>query len=107
MINNVKGIYSPTFCHGYIGVAYIYWRFYEMTGIIEFEKYANQLSDKIWEFYSENNPFGFKDIEYIGSTHQIGLLSGVVGILLPLLAIYGYKETKWDNAFMLGSFFDE
>lgn len=65
------------------------------------------MSDKIWGFYSENNQFGFKDIEYTGSTHQIGLLSGVVGSLLPLLAIYGYKETKWDNAFMIGEFFDE
>lgn len=107
MINNIKGIYSPTFCHGYIGVAYIFWRFYEMTGIDEFKKYANQLENKIWEFYSESNPFGFKDIEYTGSTNQIGLLSGVVGILLPLLAINGYKETKWDNAFMLGEFLDK
>ena len=48
-----------------------------------------------------------KDIEYTGSTNQIGLLSGVVGILLPLLAINGYKETKWDNAFMLGEFLDK
>ena len=37
-------------------------------------------------------------------TDQVGLLSGVSGILLPILAIYGIKHTKWDYAFMLGDF---
>ena len=36
------------------------------------------------------------------STDQVGLLTGVSGVLLTLLAIEGDKLTLWDNAFLLG-----
>ncbi|MCR5835334.1 MAG: lanthionine synthetase C family protein [Lachnospiraceae bacterium] len=102
MIGNIKGLFSPSFCHGYIGVAYIYWRLYEITGMSDFKEYAEILSDKVWEFYSEEHPFGFEDIEAESVTQQVGLLSGVSGIMLPLLAMEGYRNTNWSNAFMLG-----
>ena len=104
VIEGLQGIYSPTFCHGYAGVAYIFWRFFNLTGIKVFEEFSCHVVDKIWEFYNETNPLGFKDIEYQSMTDQVGLLSGVSGILLPILAIYGIKHTKWDYAFMLGDF---
>lgn len=102
IMNSLQGLYSPTFCHGFAGIAYIYWRFYELTKIVNFKESAINIADKIWEFYDIKNPFGFKDIEYHSHTNQIGLLSGTSGILLTLLAIYGNKNTNWDYAFMLG-----
>ena len=101
---SLAGVYSPTFCHGYAGVAYIYWRFYEMIKSQEWKNYSTQLMEKAWEFYDEKNPFGFQDVELDSRTNQIGLLSGVSGVLLPLLAAETKKKTRWDCAFLLGDF---
>lgn len=107
VMQDLQGIYSPTFCHGFSGVGYIYWRFYELTGIKEFKEFSFLLADKVWDFYDIKYPFGFKDIEYGNDTDQVGLLSGVPGILLTLLAISGKKKTKWDYGFMLGNFINQ
>lgn len=101
---NLQGIYSPTFCHGFAGVAYIFLRFYQMTNIKEFKIFAEFLKNEIWKYYDETNPVGFKNIEHSQSTDQIGLLSGVSGILLVLLAFEDIHRTRWDAAFQLDAF---
>lgn len=104
VMNNLIGIASPTFCHGLSGVMYIFHRFYELTKDDLFKDYVDVLSEQLWKLYSLDNPYGFKNIESIisTSTDQVGILTGIAGILLPLLAVYGYKYTSWDNAFLLG-----
>lgn len=101
---NLQGIYSPTFCHGFAGVAYIFLRFYEMTNIKEFQIFAKFLKNEIWKYYNETYPVGFRNIENSQNTDQIGLLSGVSGVLLVLLAFEDIHRTRWDAAFQLDTF---
>lgn len=101
---NLQGIYSPTFCHGFAGVAYIFLRFYQMTNIKEFQIFAEFLKNEIWKYYNQTYPVGFRNIEHLQSTDQIGLLSGVSGILLVLLAFEDIHKTRWDAAFQLDAF---
>ncbi|MED0677335.1 lanthionine synthetase C family protein [Aneurinibacillus thermoaerophilus] len=98
-------IYSPSFCHGLSGVAYICNRFYEETNLSYFRETALKLANDIMEFYNDEFPFGFKNIE--GSEENrvyydyVGLIDGTAGILLTILAIQNGKKTPWDCAFLL------
>ena len=104
----LKGAYSPTFCHGYSGIAYISNKFYELTNINEFKVTALELSNKILSLYDEKNIFNFVDIEKtqgkIKYRDSIGILEGVTGIILTLLAIEKGGKTPWDVAFSLGDY---
>lgn len=102
VMKDLQSIESPTFCHGLSGVSYIFWRFYELTGKTKFKESTECMIDEIWGFYKAEYTFGYKDIEYNSCTEQVGLLSGVPGILLPLMAMGGTRYTRWDYAFMLG-----
>ncbi|EKQ50560.1 MULTISPECIES: lanthionine synthetase C family protein [unclassified Clostridium] len=104
-INRLRDIYSPTFCHGFSGIAYISNRFYEVTKQQDFKKAAIDLTDKILELYDEKAPFGFynmeKSEEGMDYLDYIGIIDGVTGIILTLLAIENGKKTPWDCAFSL------
>lgn len=109
-IGNYQGIISPTFCHGYVGLAYLYKIFYKETKTHAFLLESKNLKDIVLTFYKEESPFGFKNIEsdMEESNHPIekelstiGLLDGVTCILLCLLAIEKDKYTDWDAAFLL------
>ncbi len=109
-IGKYQGIISPTFCHEYVGLAYLYKIFYKETNIQSFLFESKNLKDIVLSFYKEESPFGFKNIEsdVEESNHPIekeistmGLLDGVSSILLCLLAIEKDKYTDWDAAFLL------
>lgn len=57
------------------------------------------------EFYNDEFPFGFKNIEGSEENREyydyVGLIDGTAGILLTLLAIQNSKKTPWDCAFLL------
>ncbi|WP_423252906.1 lanthionine synthetase LanC family protein [Melissococcus plutonius] len=104
------GLISPTFCHGYIGVSYIYKKFYESTKIDVFDYEAKRLMQKTLYFYGKNLPFGFPNLEYnindysqkeMKMVNTIGILDGIIGILFPLLSMLGNKQTNWDAVFLL------
>ncbi|GAA0068562.1 lanthionine synthetase C family protein [Clostridium sardiniense] len=105
-IKRLKDIYSPTFCHGFSGIAYISNRFYEETGLGEFKKSAVRLSEKVLNFYDKNLPLNFTNIEGEKENPDyydyIGLIDGVAGVLLTLVAIENGNKTPWDVAFGLG-----
>ncbi|EEU79942.1 TPA: lanthionine synthetase C family protein [Enterococcus faecalis] len=109
-IHSEIGLISPTFCHGYIGVSYIYKKFYESTKIDAFDQEAKRLMTEAISFYDEKLPFGFPNWEHnINDQNQqemkmvntIGILDGVTGILLSLLSMLGNKKTNWDAVFLL------
>ncbi|WP_284680141.1 lanthionine synthetase C family protein [Aceticella autotrophica] len=104
-VKQLRKLYSPTFCHGFAGIAYISYRFYEITGLYEFKQAYMDLFRKIMTFYDENAPFGFYNIENSNgkqkSYNSIGLIDGTVGVLLTLLSIQKGKRTPWDHAFLL------
>lgn len=104
------GLVSPTFCHGYIGVSYIYKKFYESTKVDAFDQEAKRLMTEVISYYDEYLPFGFPNWEHnINDQNQqemkmintVGILDGVTGILLSLLSMLGDKKTNWDAVFLL------
>lgn len=109
-IDSEIGLISPTFCHGYIGVSYIYKKFYENTKIEAFNLESKRLMNETISFYDEKLPFGFPNWEHntndqnqqeMKMINTIGILDGVTGVLLPILSMLGNKETNWDAVFLL------
>ncbi|MDR1567770.1 MAG: lanthionine synthetase C family protein [Streptococcaceae bacterium] len=109
-VHSEIGLISPTFCHGYIGVSYIYKKFYEVTKSDVFNHESKRLMNKTISFYDEYLPFGFPNLEHntndqnqqeMKMVNTIGILDGVTGILLSLLSLLGNKQTSWDAVFLL------
>jgi lantibiotic modifying enzyme len=106
LIGNESGIFSPTFCHGYSGLAYIFKRFYDKTNKLIFLDESHRLRDKIVSYYSEDNPFGFCNIEHENGEecrlNSVGLLDGVTGVMLTILGLeIGNENSIWNSAFLL------
>ncbi|WP_272953910.1 lanthionine synthetase C family protein [Gracilibacillus saliphilus] len=105
LIGNEQKIFSPSFCHGYAGISYLYKRFYEKTNVKEFHEESKRLKEKTIDFFNQANPFGFYDIEVkdnsILKLNSIGLLQGVTGILLTLLSFEECSPSIWNAAFLL------
>lgn len=106
-MNNIKGIFSPTFCHGYSG---LYQILNSAETIIGTEIYANEkqiLLEKIMSYYDPNYIFGFKNIEIgddeenVRSFEYVGLLDGAVGVCLSLLEREYKSNSFWKKAFLL------
>lgn len=100
-----REIISPTFCHGLSGLCCLARKFYEHTLDGYFcDAYINLLKD-IVNLYHEEAPFGFEDKEIkrgkIVSEDEIGLLTGVSGVILTILSCYRPIVTQWDSIFLL------
>lgn len=100
-INKERGIYSPTFCHGYSGLAIISKRFFEETGEQVFRDYCINAKLRIASMYDESAPFGFWNIEKNKKLSFIGLLDGAIGTLLTLIELEFSSKTSWKKAFLL------
>lgn len=105
-IGRTQGIFSPTFCHGYSGLAYIYYKFYLLLREEKFLHESERLLDNIISFYDENLPFGFANVEIDRGRKKlfntVGLLDGVTGTLLTILELsLKSKKSAWDTAFLL------
>ncbi|WP_216831389.1 lanthionine synthetase C family protein [Alkalihalobacterium elongatum] len=105
LIGKEEGLFSPTFCHGYAGITYIYKRFYEKTLDIRFLEESHRLKEKTLEYFNEANSFGFLDIELKDNNllklNSIGILQGITGVLLPLLSFEENSPSTWSAAFLL------
>lgn len=111
MLNSLKhqsGIISSTFCHGYAGLLYLSNRFYKDTKIESFNDYQKSLVSKILSFYDRRYVFGFKNIGIMDGqkcqNDDFGLLSGTIGVILSLFAVYYERKTPWDVAFLLDEY---
>lgn len=104
-IENEKGVISPTFCHGYSGLAYMYFKFFKLTGESLFYHEAQRLTKKTADYFDDQTPFGFQNIEYnensIKKINSVGLLDGISGVYLVLLSIMTDKEGDWEAMFLL------
>ncbi|MEN8907955.1 MAG: lanthionine synthetase LanC family protein [Clostridiales bacterium] len=97
-------IFSPTFCHGYAGLAYISYKFNLLTKENIFLEESDKLLERIMSFYDQNNCFGFCNIEKIGNRikklNSISLLDGSIGVLLTILKS-NKNNTIWDSIFLV------
>jgi lantibiotic biosynthesis protein len=90
------------FCHGTVGVAHMFARYYNYTGL---ESYRNAS-----EFYYEktlnmaihkNGLAGYQHFEEAGYANNYTLLEGISGIGLSLMSAISQHEPKWDSALLL------
>ena len=97
-----RGIDSPTFCHGVAGLLQITLRFAHDTGLPAFTAQAAALARQISDHYEEDSILGFRSLEPGGNrVEQPGLLDGVPGVVLTLLAASMPGEPIWDRLFLL------
>ncbi|MSS62725.1 lanthionine synthetase C family protein [Velocimicrobium porci] len=107
-IGDIRGIFSPTFCHGYAGVYQILLSLEELIGKEYFIGEKIQLKKKIYEFYKKDYIYGFYNVEIddkngkLKDYDSIGFLDGCIGTCLALLDGEGKNRNGyWKYAFQL------
>ena len=99
-----KEIINPFFCHGSAGIAHLYNRIYNSTKIEIFKDSAIYWINNTLNYLKiENGICGYKsDMEDLSDLNNyIGLLKGVSGVGLTLLATISNNEPRWDSLFLL------
>jgi len=97
-----RRINSPTFCHGKAGLLQIALRFAFDTGCQVFANESQNLVRELLEAYRPESLLGFRNIEIADrEIDQPGLLDGVPGVALVLLAASNGAEPDWDRLFLL------
>jgi len=97
-----KEILDADFCHGAVGVAHIFARFYNYTGSEEYRKAAEYYYAKTLQLGAGNNgPAGYQHITDDGAENNYSLLEGISGIGLCLISAVSSIEPQWDNCFLL------
>lgn len=104
-VKNEKGLFSPSFCHGYSGLAYSSYKFYCKTKDKLFLNESDRLLEKILSYYTDAAPFGFYNVENSNSNiknlNSIALLDGVSGTLLTILELISKtNNVDWESAFL-------
>ncbi|MCY9136859.1 lanthionine synthetase C family protein [Bacillus atrophaeus] len=99
--------FSPTFCHGISGLLTITILLNKSLNMSELKSYILFLGEELLEFYNTDNIFGFQNIERdayktVVVSNELGVLTGITGILLALLAFRNQKTyTHWESILLL------
>jgi len=101
------GVEDASFCHGSSGLAHIFNRLYHATGRTEFGNSARFWLNKTLEFHGATGDvtglFPWLPDEYgkKALTKDSGLLNGIAGIGLALLAFVSELKPDWDRVFLV------
>jgi len=97
-----RGLTSVTFCHGTAGLLYIVSTFARDTGLPIFSSAAGCLLDEVLDNYEPDSLLGYVNLEPgARRVDQPGLLDGVPGVALALLAAVSTVEPAWGRLFLL------
>lgn len=103
---NVKesGVNDAAFCHGALGLAHLFNRFYQYTGREELKTAALFWLEQGLQMFDESDPgsglntfnpgYGYGEI-------TTSLLDGTIGIALILISMVSDLEPCWDEVFLL------
>lgn len=106
-IPDIQGIFTPTFCHGYAGVYQILNSVEKLLSKQIFVEEKKVLKEKIVSFYTQENVYGFYNIEFdhekgcFRNYVSTGLLEGATGICLSLFDGEHLGNHVWTRAFLL------
>lgn len=97
------------FCHGTAGIAHIFGRFYNYTGLEEFRLAAEYWFSKTLDLATfEDGLAGYKHYYGLNDWQKrekfdvnAGLLEGVAGIGLAMMSGISSREPAWDSCFLL------
>jgi hypothetical protein len=99
----LRGLSSPTFCHGSAGLLRITTRFATDTGLPDLAQAAAALAADLLGGFEPGSILGYRDVEPGGvRVDQPGLLSGAPGVALALLGAAAAAGPDWDRLFLLG-----
>ncbi len=94
-------------CHGSAGIAHVFRRFYWETGNTVFKETADYWTEKTLEMaIHENGLAGYCAYRAIGEEpwiKEFGLLEGIAGIGLALIAALQEEPANWDQSLMMSS----
>ncbi len=100
-----SGIQDACLCHGTAGNAHIFNRLYNYTGKYEFKEAAIYWYMETIQFYRVNKHFKITRRDENGGNERLedsfGLLEGIAGIGLSLIASISEIEPKWDRVLLL------
>ncbi|MFC2096537.1 lanthionine synthetase C family protein, partial [Bacteroidota bacterium] len=103
--NSESGVNDTGICHGSAGIAHIYNRMYNYTGIEEFKDSATFWFNRTLDMATHKDTFsGFKAFrteQYGGPYEDFGFLEGVAGIGLTLISAISDIEPVWDECLLL------
>jgi len=95
------GLDSPTVCHGVAGLLLIAVRMAADTGDPGVRAAAQQLAKRLVDAHDPEAAFGYRSIERDRELDAPGLLAGVAGIPLALLAAATDQPPVWDRLLLL------
>ncbi|WP_322923694.1 lanthionine synthetase C family protein [Paenibacillus campi] len=105
-LEHIHHIYSPTFCHGFAGIAQIASNFQLWSGSPRLQAHIDRLKATMMEHDDPQYAFGFANLEHfeqrgMTAVQYAGLLDGTTGTALTLLHLELGQRTPWQHAFLL------
>ena len=98
----VRTLYSPTFCHGVAGLLQIVLRFFNDAPSESLASEFRHLFSVLMKYYDPSSPLGYQSKSPEGEgVDSPALLDGAAGIALALLSVRRDIEPAWDRAFLL------
>lgn len=92
-------------CHGTTGIAHIFNRLYNYTGLNEFKEASQYWFAQTLEFYNRHGHFKYyvhKENNSSGDWQtKFGIIDGIAGIGLTLISAISDNEPTWDRALLL------
>jgi lantibiotic modifying enzyme len=97
----LTGVVDSCVCHGSAGLAHLFNRFYQATGIEEFAEASRQWLERTLQMRRPGEGIaGYRTWSETGWEAETGLLNGVTGIVLTYLAATTRCEPRWDELLM-------
>jgi len=97
-------LHDADFCHGSVGVAHIFSRFYNYTGNENFRKAAEYYYRKTIDMAVHPDGLaGYKHLTDDGLVTDYSLLEGISGIGLSLISAVSDIEPQWDQCLLLSN----
>ncbi|HYW87822.1 MAG TPA: lanthionine synthetase C family protein, partial [Chloroflexota bacterium] len=96
------GVVDAGLCHGAAGLAHIFNRLYQATGLPEFRDAALGWIERVFDYYRPGTGVGgFSVFRPDGLLADPGFLEGAAGVGLALLAAATPLEPRWDRLLLL------
>ncbi len=97
-----KTLIDADFCHGSVGVAHMFARFYNYTGIESMRIASEYYYEKTLDMaYHTDGLAGYKHCQNDGYANDYSLLEGIAGIGLSIISGISDIEPSWDECFLL------
>ena len=106
-LDMTRNLHDAGLCHGSLGLAYIFHKFYTVTDELKFKKKCEYWCKCALDFWSVKT-HGVQRISRFNGSNQknkwirdYGVLEGLAGIGLALLSLNGAQNLEWEKLFFL------